>query len=145
MDGEISDAWVTATTGEFAGWMNWPSDNWEMNGGPFYFRKGPDGAAQCAFRATDKHMNGQGHMHGGCMMTFADFSMFGIAAVALGNSQAVTVSMNGEFVSGAMAGDLIEATGEVVKAGKRMIFIRGTITTGGRPVLMFSGTLMKLG
>ena len=89
-------------------------------------------------------MNGQGHMHGGAMMTFADFAMFGIAAVAIGKDKAVTVSLNSEFVSAAQSGDLMEATGEVVKAGKRMIFIRGTIFTSGRVVMTFSGTLMRL-
>lgn len=144
MDGEISSAWVVASEGEFAGWMNWPSDNWEMSGGPFYFRREEDGTARCAFRATAKHMNGQNHMHGGAMMTFADFAMFGIAAVALGNSKAVTVSMNSEFVSAAQAGDLVEATGEVIKAGKRMIFLRGKMFVGDKVILMFSGTLMRL-
>ena len=144
MDGEISEAWVTSTEGEFAGWMNWPGDNWEMGGGPFYFRREAEGSARCAFRAGPKHMNGQGHMHGGAMMTFADFAMFGIAAVAIGKDKAVTVSLNSEFVSAAQSGDLMEATGEVVKAGKRMIFIRGTIFTSGRVVMTFSGTLMRL-
>ena len=144
MDGEISDSWVVAKDGEFAGWMNWPSDNWEVNGGPFYFRREEDGTVRCAFRATSRHMNGQDHMHGGCMMTFADFAMFGIAAVALGNSRAVTVSMNSEFVAAAQAGDLVEATGEVIKAGKRVIFLRGKLFVGEKVILTFSGTLMRL-
>ena len=144
MDGEISDSWVVAKDGEFAGWLNWPSDNWEVNGGPFYFRREEDGTVRCAFRATSRHMNGQDHMHGGCMMTFADFAMFGIAAVALGNSRAVTVSMNSEFVAAAQAGDLVEATGEVIKAGKRVIFLRGKLFVGEKVILTFSGTLMRL-
>ena len=144
MDGEISDSWVVAKDGEFAGWMNWPSDNWEVNGGPFYFRREEDGTVRCAFRATSRHMNGQDHMHGGCMMTFADFAMFGIAAVALGNSRAVTVSMNSECVAAAQAGDLVEATGEVIKAGKRVIFLRGKLFVGEKVILTFSGTLMRL-
>jgi uncharacterized protein (TIGR00369 family) len=144
VDGEISDSWVVAKDGEFAGWMNWPSDNWEVNGGPFYFRREEDGTVRCAFRATSRHMNGQDHMHGGCMMTFADFAMFGIAAVALGNSRAVTVSMNSEFVAAAQAGDLVEATGEVIKAGKRVIFLRGKLFVGEKVILTFSGTLMRL-
>lgn len=141
---QISDAWKRVGDGEFAGWTNWPSDNWEMHGGPFYYRREADGSARCAFRAEAKHMNGQGHMHGGCMMTFADFAMFGIGAEALGKDRAVTVSMSFEFVAGAQVGDLIEATGEVVKSGRRMIFIRGLITANGKPILNFSGSIMRI-
>lgn len=33
----------------------------------------------CSFRAERKHMNAVGVMHGGCLMTFADYSLFAIA------------------------------------------------------------------
>ena len=140
----IGGQWIAVTEGEWAGWNYWPSDSWEMNGGPFYFRREADGTARCAFRAAPKHMNGQGHMHGGAMMTFADFSMFGIAAHVLGDTSAVTVTMNCEFVSGADVGDLMEATGEITKSGRTLIFQRGAITTGGRVVMTFSGVLMRV-
>lgn len=142
---QINAAWRTVEEGEFAGWMNWPSDSWEMHGGPFHARREADGTVRCAFRAGAKHMNGQGHMHGGCMMTFADFAMFGIGMDALGQDRAVTVSMSFEFVGAAQAGDMMEATGEVVKSGRRMIFVRGIVTANGRPALNFSGSLMRLG
>ncbi len=141
----ISGQWITITEGEWAGWLNWPTDNWEMNGGPFYFRQESDGSARCAFRAEAKHMNGQGHMHGGAMMTFADFSMFGISAGALGETSAVTVSMNCEFISGANVGDLVESTGEIVRNGRTLLVQRGVITTTGRTVMTFSGVLMRVG
>lgn len=143
-DSQFHRGWTTVTEGEFAGWMNWPGDAWEMNGGPFYFRRDDAGQVTCAFRAQAKHMNGQGHMHGGAMMTFADFALFGIGAATLGEGSAVTVSMNSEFVRGAEIGDLMEATGEVIKAGKRLIFIKGEIRTGGQVVLNFSGMLMRV-
>jgi uncharacterized protein (TIGR00369 family) len=147
MSGEnpISGQWITVTEGEWAGWLYWPTDNWEMNGGPFYFRVEADGTARCAFRAETKHLNGQGHMHGGALMTFADFSMFGISAGALGETSAVTVSMNCEFVSAANVGDLLESSGEIVRQGRTLLFQRGEITTAGRIVMTFSGVLMRVG
>lgn len=144
MEEKINSGWKVEETGEFAGWTTWPTDTWETNGGPFYFRKEDDGSVRCAFRATERHLNGQGHMHGGCMMTFADFCMFGIGAEALGQDRAVTVTMSFEFMAGANVGDLMEATGEVVKSGKRMIFVRGVITTNGKPALNFSGSMMRI-
>jgi acyl-coenzyme A thioesterase PaaI-like protein len=41
-------------------------------------------------------------------------------------------------------GDLVEATGEVVRAGGSLIFLRGLISTGGRPVMTFSGVVKRV-
>ena len=84
-------------------------------------------------------------MHGGCMLTFADYALFCIARQELLEQHAVTVSLNGEFVGPAHVGDLVEAVGEVVKAGRSMIFLRGLVSTGGRPMLTFSGVIKKTG
>jgi uncharacterized protein (TIGR00369 family) len=145
MDGgnEITNGPRLVTDGEWAGWRTWSGDPFETQSGPYYFRE-EDGRIRCAFRAERKHMNGGGFMHGGCMLTFADFALFSIAHDDLKDSHAVTVSLNGEFVGPAHEGDLVEATGEVVKAGKSMIFIRGLVSTGGSPMLAFSGVIKKV-
>src|ERR1700751_5766568 len=59
--------------GEWAGWSQWGNDPFEMHAGPFFRRLREDGSIVCAFKAEKKHMNGSGFMHGGCLMTFADF------------------------------------------------------------------------
>ena len=41
-------------------------------------------------------------------------------------------------------GDLIEARGEVVRAGGSMVFVRGLITTGERPIANFSAIVKKV-
>ena len=131
--------------GEWAGWRYWVGgDPYEDLSGPFYWREEADGTMRCAFRAEKKHMNGGGFMHGGCMLTFADYSLFVIGRKALAEGHSVTVSLNGDFVGPAHVGDLIEATGEVVKAGASMVFIRGMISTGGNPMLAFSGVVKKV-
>lgn len=135
---------VTLTEGEWAGWSWYPGgDPFEDLAGPFYFRIGDDARPVCAFRAEMKHLNGGLFMHGGCLMTFADFSLFVIARDALADSRSVTATFNGEFVGSAHEGDLIECTGEVVKAGRSMIFVRGIIATGGEPLMSFSAVLKK--
>ncbi|MDP1632920.1 MAG: PaaI family thioesterase [Caulobacter sp.] len=133
------------TDGPWAGWRTWRNgDPFEDQSGPFYFREEDGGVIRCGFRAETKHMNGGGFMHGGCMMTFADFALFALAWNELRDTHAVTVSLNGEFVGPAHVGDLVEATGEVVKAGKSMVFIRGMISTVGRPMMTFSGVIKKV-
>ena len=133
------------TEGEWAGWRHWVGgDPYEDLSGPFYFKADEGGAIRCAFRAEKKHMNGGGFMHGGCMLTFADYSLFVIGREALKDTHAVTVSLNGEFVGPAHVGDLVEATGEVVRAGGSLVFLRGTISTGGSPMMTFSGVVKKV-
>ena len=44
----------------------------------------------------------------------------------------------------ARLGDLVEASGQVVRAGRSMVFIRGLITCGAEPLLNFSGVVKKL-
>jgi uncharacterized protein (TIGR00369 family) len=131
------------TEGPWAGWTAWIGDAFEDHSGPFYFREDVDGAVRCAFRAEKKHLNGSGNMHGGCMMTFADYSLFMIGRKFM-EGPAVTISLNGEFVGPAAEGDLIEATGEVVRAGGSLVFIRGIISTGGKAMLAFSGVVKKV-
>jgi uncharacterized protein (TIGR00369 family) len=141
---EYTTALQTVTEGPWAGWSWYPGgDPFEDHAGPFYFRRDADGRARCAFRAEKKHLNGGGFLHGGCVMTFADFALFVIAREAIDGSRTVTATFNGEFVGTAHEGDLVECTGEVVKAGRSMVFVRGLIESGGEPVMSFSAVLKK--
>ena len=129
--------------GEWAGWQWYPGgDPFEDLAGPFYFRDAPDGAV-CAFRAERKHLNGGGFLHGGCVMTFADFALFVIARKAIEGSRTVTATFNCELVGTAHEGQLVECRGEVVKNGRSMVFVRGLITNGDEPVASFSSVLKK--
>jgi acyl-coenzyme A thioesterase PaaI-like protein len=137
------------TEGKWAGWLHYPGgDPFEDLAGPFYWKKGADGRPLCAFRAEQRHMNGGGFMHGGCVMTFADFCLFVIARDAIEGHASVTATFNGEFVGTGRVGELVECTGEVVKAGRSMVFVRGLIVNasqGGEPMMSFSAVLKKIG
>jgi hypothetical protein len=89
MDGgnEIWDGPKLVTEGEWAGWRTWAGmDAFEDQTGPFYFKE-DNGVVRSAFRAEARHMNGGGFMHGGCMMTFADYSLFSISWAHLKDRQ----------------------------------------------------------
>lgn len=132
------------TEGEFAGWSRFASrDTFDKTMGPFYFRRDPDGRPRCAFRAEQKHMNAGGRMHGGALMTFADISLFVIAYETMEGHLGVTVQLDSTFLDGARVGDLIECTGEVTRAGKSLVFVRGQITTGEKLLFTFSGMIRK--
>ena len=136
---------TVVTEGEWAGWSCYPGgDPFEDLAGQFYFKTdGGDGRPVCAFRAERKHLNGGGFLHGGCVMTFADFCLFVIARDAIDGGMTVTATFNGEFVGTAHEGDLVECRGEVVKAARSMVFVRGLITCGDEPVMSFSAVLKK--
>lgn len=129
--------------GEWAGWQCSAGDPFELHAGPFYCRQAPDGAPQCAFRALHRHLNLFGSVHGGCLMAFADFSLFWIAHAELRGMSAVTVSFNSEFLDSAREDDFIEARGEVLRSTGSMLFVRGVISGAHRPLLNFSAILKK--
>ena len=134
------------TEGEWAGWNYYPGgDPFEDLAGVFYCRMDDKGRV-CAFRAERKHMNAGLFMHGGCIMTFADFSLFWIAREAIEGVNSVTATFNCELLGTARIGDLVECRGEVVKAGRSMVFVRGLITnasSGDEPIASFSSVLKK--
>ncbi|MEZ5998331.1 MAG: PaaI family thioesterase [Hyphomonas sp.] len=131
-------------SGEFAGWTTWAEEPFEHEAaGPFYFtidEKGP----VAAFRVAHKHMNAGGVVHGGCLMTFADFALFAIGHEAMEGEYGVTVAFTAEFLTGALEGERLEARGEVLQKGRSLSFVRGVVSTDdGRPVLNFSGTIKR--
>ncbi|MDA9918646.1 PaaI family thioesterase [Erythrobacter sp.] len=134
---------VECKDGEFAGWYHWNHDPFETRSGPFFMRREGDGTYRCAFRADDHHMNGAGSMHGGCLMTFADFALFAIATDELAGADAVTMNLSSDFLGGVLKGALVEARGEVTRGGGKTIFVRGLITGDGNPALSFTGIIRK--
>lgn len=137
---------VVMREGPFAGWMTWGngSDPFETHAGPFYFRKQDDGRYSAAFQPEPRHLNGGGALHGGLLMTFADFSLFALAFDAMTGVHGVTLTFNSEFVG---AGDLdgwVEAQGAVIRRARSVVFVQGQLLQRARPLLAFSGTIKIL-
>lgn len=136
---------VTLTEGPFAGWQTWGkgADPYETSIGPFCF-KIEDGEPLAAFQPRREHLNGGGAIHGGALMSFADFALFAIAHNALRGAYAVTLTCNSEFLSAGGLAGVVEAHGEVLRETRSLVFVRGLITQQDRPLLAFSGTLKKI-
>ncbi|GJL95009.1 MAG: thioesterase [Hyphococcus sp.] len=111
--------------------------------GPFYFRE--EGAEPGVGFYSEPHHGNLGQMvHGGALMTLADMALFDAAFREEGQFAAVTVTMNAEFLYPGPIGEFIQARGEVVKAGKGMIFVRGLVSVKDKKLLAFSGSLKRL-
>jgi acyl-coenzyme A thioesterase 13 len=148
-DGAGNDAYgkpIVLAEGPFAGWTTWSrgADPFETLLGPFCF-KIEDGQARCAFAPRQDHLNGAGFIHGGALMSFADFALFSIAHNALQGVKAVTLTCNSEFMSPGTLDGWMEANGEVLRDTRSVVFVRGVMTQKARPVLAFSGALKKIG
>lgn len=139
---------VLQQDGAWAGWYHWePVDDFEEHAGPFYCRPegdGPDAPLVCGFLPEAKNRNGGGNVHGGALMTFADYALFTLGGGLAANLHGVTATMNCEFIGAAQAGRMLTARGEVIRAGGSLVFIRGLIDDDGRAVLAFSGTVKRL-
>ena len=125
------------------GWtLQMMSESFAALAGPFYFRKeGP--APGVAFFSEQRHGNLGGIVHGGALLTLADMSLWDICRRTLGPFRAVTVTLNAEFIGRGPIGAFIEATGEMTKAGKSLVFARGIISANGESLLSFSGSLKR--
>ncbi len=140
---------MDGTTARLADYQKWEGfDPFEEHTGPFYYREASPGRFSCAFPAERRHVNASGAIHGGCLMSFADYSLFVFAKPALTTGSAVTISFASEFVDAGFEGDFVEAEGEMVRETGSLIFSRGTVFTrrGEQMItlLTFSGVLKKI-
>ena len=124
-----------------------PPDPFEDHVGPLYFRIAGDareaGSVHCVLPTEPRHGNYAGGVHGGAILTFADYALCLVAGRAAdggtNSAFAVTVSIAVEFLDAGRVGLPLEATGEPLQVTGRLAFARGTITQEGRTVALWSG------
>jgi len=122
-----SDGWVPDAAGGFMTLI-----------GPVW-RKSVDDVIRFGMLAQQKHANHRGIVHGGAIMSFADYAV-GMSMVAQsGNINQVTIQLDVNFVSAALMGDFITGWGEVVRRTSSVMFLRGTIEAPGRVVATVQG------
>ncbi|MBY0420862.1 MAG: PaaI family thioesterase [Parvularculaceae bacterium] len=115
------------------------SEHFGTQAGPFYFRHGAEPGV--GFFSSVRHANIQKFVHGGMLMTLADMSLWDVARRRIGRFNGVTLTLNAEFLAPGPMGVFIEATGEVLRAGKSIVFVRGIVRAGDDALLSYSGSL----
>lgn len=129
--------------GMWAGWYQWDgTDPFEDTAGPFYVARDAQGLAT-GFCPRAHNLNGHGIIHGGSLMTFADFSLFMLSGTGDDEVSGVTVTLNCEFLSAAQPGHVLIGRGERTGGGRNLVFARGIISAGDTPVLAFSGAMKR--
>lgn len=130
--------------GPLAGYKYIPfKDNFEDLLGPFLAKEEENGAISCAVQTDSRHSNGMGILHGGFLMTFADYALFAFSDCGV-EQPCVTVGFNSEFIAAGNAGDVVIARGECVRKTMSMVFARGSLMVGDEILMTFSGVLKRL-
>jgi acyl-coenzyme A thioesterase PaaI-like protein len=130
--------------GEFLGRRSFRGDAFEANNGPFWQRMEDDGSILCACRVERMHLNGARNLHGGRLLD----GVCRLLPVRLRrpplHGPAVTVSSACEFLDAAHEAELVERTGEVIREGHSLIFLRGMLNSAKRPLFSFLSPIKRM-
>lgn len=97
------------------------------------------------FQTDAAQSNGNGAVHGGTLATFMDHTLGRVSRAAAGGVKVATIQLDVHYLAPARPGDFVEARGQVVRRTRSVIFVRGTLSVGGREVLSASGIWKILG
>ena len=115
----------------------------EDHTGPFYYCETSAGF-DCLFLPKAKNCNVNGLVHGGVLMTFADFSLCMAATNHYREESCSTISFSSEFVSAASRGTLIRCLPKVIRKTGSMVFVNGELESNGDVVMTFSAVVKRL-
>ena len=118
-------------------------DEFENLLGPFLSKKEENGGISCAVQTDGRHANSMGILHGGFLMTFADFALFELSGCDA-DSPCVTIGFNSEVIAAGKTGDVVIARGECTRRTKSVIFARGSLMSGDTVLMTFSGVLKRI-
>jgi uncharacterized protein (TIGR00369 family) len=112
--------------------------------GQVYFR--PDGERmRYGFIAEPRHRNRRSVIHGGVIAAFADRVLALAGRRVNDNLPQATIELSIRFIDAAQIGEFIEATPEVIRKTRSVIFVRSTIEVGSRTVATADGIWKILG
>lgn len=120
-----------------------PDDPFEMKTGPFYARDTGEERVY-AFRMEADHANAGGAIHGGALMTFADFAICAEAVRGYPDEAPLTISFSSEFLAAVHEGTLIETRPEILRRTNSFVFMRAVLEVDGHPVLSCTGVIKRL-
>lgn len=127
------------------GWSRLEARGLIASVGPLWTKTLADGIAVYGFSVETRHLNRNGVMHGGALMTFADEALGLTAWRANGRKSQVTIQLDTHFVSAVQAGEFIEAQCRVVRRTRSLMFMAGELVVGRRVAATAHGVWKILG
>lgn len=129
------DEWVTMQDEGFMGLV-----------GPIEYRPfGADGIGHFRFKATEKHRNRAGIVHGGMLMTMADRALGYTARHKDPDRKQATIHFDMHFVRPARAGDTLQMDCQVVRETGSLAFVNGNIHANGKTIARAQGIWKIIG
>ena len=119
-------------------------DPFEIHVGPI-FEQGEKGSKRFGLRVDKRHVNMNGVIHGGMLMTFADAAMGQAAWDACDHADCVTLNMQSQFLAPAREGDWIEVAPVLTRRMRSLMFLRGDFTVDGAAIYSVSSVWKILG
>ena len=112
--------------------------------GPLRIARDGDALA-FGFEVGPQHLNAGGRVHGGMIASLADHALGLTVWEAIGRQSCATIQLTIQYVSAATLGEFLEARGEVIRATRSVVFIRGLVMAGERIVATADGVWKRLG
>ena len=133
MTGPAAAGWRLMTSGAMPAGIGVP---WSKRG---------DTGWRYAMMMTEAHLNPQGVIHGGILMTFADHGLSLYAWEAAKRQPCTTIQLNTHFLAAVKPGDFVELTGEITRVTRALVFVRGLLSVEGRDAAAMDGIWRILG
>lgn len=130
------------------GWVALTSDSYIGLVGPLWARPTSEetkpGQRRYGFLAERRHLNANGVVHGGMILSFADHAVGMTARSVNRTNRQATVQLDTQFLSGVEEGEFVEARCRMTRETKTLLFMAGEIVVGERPVATATG-IWKIG
>jgi len=127
-----------------AGWKSVPAKDYPAMIGPFLARRAGEGW-EYGFTPEQRHLNIGGVVHGGMLMSFMDDVLGMTVWESAGRRPVTTVQLNHHFISPGKLGEMVVGRGEVLRATRSVVFIRGMLMSGDRVLVHADGVWKILG
>ncbi|WP_168208271.1 PaaI family thioesterase [Agrobacterium sp. T29] len=121
-----------------AGWIHDPSEGLIAYLGGVWIRDN-DGAKEFGFVADERHVNRNGVVHGGMLMTFMDRAFGMTARLTSGATRVATISLSHQFMTPMQIGQFATVIPNIAKAGGRTSFVDGTLFQEETPIMHAHG------
>ncbi|MEE2002907.1 PaaI family thioesterase [Alkalimonas sp. MEB108] len=113
--------------------------------GPFYQKPQGEGFVR-ALQLGDIHLNPEGVVHGGVLLSFADYVIYRAIGDITGHQMKfATIQLNSQFLAAAKAGEVLLGEGRIVRQTRSVIFAEGRLFTERREIMAANGIWKVLG
>jgi acyl-coenzyme A thioesterase PaaI-like protein len=130
------------------GWLRWGfKDPTRFNAllGKMIVRREEGGRVRMRTFPDRSHSNLGDKVHGGALLGYIDVALFAVSRThgLIDAGTAVTLDLTTQFIGAADFDRELDVVGEVLRATRRLIFIRGLVEQGDALIASFSGTVRR--